>query len=239
MNKTTTRIGTAILLLALTAVPASADETRMRSFNIRILESDVAEKIVLSQCGPAAPCEIVNIGPTTVEVLAESSILNKISAALAAAQKVPSAQVFQVTMVEAINNGDSGIKNVPQPAREALMDARSFLPFNGYRLLGTAVLRTADGAAAIVNGPDDVDYNCEIRFYPSVTHDGLQLVVRRFLLQRMPPQTEYGQYLEGASAVDVLNTSFSMKPGETVVVGTSKLEGADRALVVLLTALPS
>ena len=59
------------------------------------------------------------------------------------------------------------------------------------------------------------------------------------MLQRMPPQTEYGQYLEGASAVDVLDTSFAMKPGETVVVGTSKLEGANRALVVLLTALPS
>jgi len=239
MIKTAIRIGTAILTLSLATVPTAADEARLRSFDIRILDSDVAEELVLRQCGPAAPCEIVNIGPSRVEVLAESQILNKISAALAAAQKVPGVQVFQVTLIEAILNGDSGIQNVPEPARKALADARSFLPFNGYKLLGTAVLRTGEGATAIVNGPDDVDYNCEIRFHYSVTRHGPELVLRRFMLQRMPPQTEFGQYLEGASAVDVLNTSFSMKPGETVVVGTSKLEGAHRALVVLLTALPS
>jgi len=35
----------------------------------------------------------------------------------------------------------------------------------------------------------------------------------------------------------LLSTSFSIHRGETVVVGTSKLDGG-RALVVLLTALP-
>jgi hypothetical protein len=36
---------------------------------------------------------------------------------------------------------------------------------------------------------------------------------------------------------DIVETSFSMKVGETVVVGTSKLDGGDEALVVLVTAL--
>jgi hypothetical protein len=35
----------------------------------------------------------------------------------------------------------------------------------------------------------------------------------------------------------LLSTTFSMELGETVVVGTSKLDGPDKALVVLLTAL--
>ncbi|HEV8240841.1 MAG TPA: hypothetical protein VGS57_15860 [Thermoanaerobaculia bacterium] len=39
-------------------------------------------------------------------------------------------------------------------------------------------------------------------------------------------------------AENLLSTSFSIRKGETVVVGTSKLNGNDRALVVLLTALP-
>ncbi len=39
-------------------------------------------------------------------------------------------------------------------------------------------------------------------------------------------------------AENLLSTSFSIRKGETVVVGTSKLSGNDRALVVLLTALP-
>ena len=33
----------------------------------------------------------------------------------------------------------------------------------------------------------------------------------------------------------ILDTTFSMQVGETLVVGTSKLNGDDRALVVLLT----
>jgi hypothetical protein len=40
------------------------------------------------------------------------------------------------------------------------------------------------------------------------------------------------------AAESLLDTSFSIRKGETVVVGTSKLHGTDRALVVLLTALP-
>lgn len=39
-------------------------------------------------------------------------------------------------------------------------------------------------------------------------------------------------------AESLLDTSFSLRRGETVVVGTSKLDGGNRALVVLLTALP-
>ncbi len=36
----------------------------------------------------------------------------------------------------------------------------------------------------------------------------------------------------------LLGTTFSMKVGETVVVGTSKLNGGSKALVVLLSAAP-
>jgi hypothetical protein len=39
-------------------------------------------------------------------------------------------------------------------------------------------------------------------------------------------------------AENLLNTSFSLRRGETVVVGTSKLDAGSSALVVLLTALP-
>jgi len=234
-----TRFAAVALVLGLLAAPASAEDIYGRDYNTRILEPAAAEAIAWAQCEDTeATCAVTNVSSSSITVTADPSTHARISAALAKAQKVPAAQVFQVTMIEAKNNGDRGLVNVPEPARAALEDARTFLPFNGYKLLGTTVLRTAASAAAIVNGPDDADYNCEISFYHSVTQDGLRLVLRHFQLQRMPPQTEYGQYLEGASAVDILSTSFAMKPGETVVVGTSKLEGADRALVVLLTALP-
>lgn len=232
------RLIKAIALLTLIAAPLAAAETHSRSYDIQILDSDVAEAIVVEICKQSESiCAVADVSPSHISIEADLATHPKISAALAKAQQVPSAQVFQVTMIEAENNGDKGLGNVPEPARAALEDARSFLPFNGYQLLGTALLRTNSNASAIVNGPGGADYACEISFHNAITRDGHQLMLRRFQLSRMPPQTEYGQYLEGASAVEILNSSFGMKPGETIVVGTSKLEGANRALVVLLTAL--
>jgi hypothetical protein len=37
----------------------------------------------------------------------------------------------------------------------------------------------------------------------------------------------------------LIDTSFAMDVGETVVVGTSRLPGGDKALIALLTAVPS
>lgn len=232
------RFAAIALVTGLLAVPATAQDPYGRNYDVRILEPSVAEAIVWKQCeGSEAPCAVQNVSPSSITVVADAPTHAKISAALAEAQAVPSAQVFQVTLIEAENNGDRGLRNVPEPARAALADARSFLPFNGYKLLGTAMLRTNDSAAAMVSGPQGGEYNCEINFYHAINRDGHQLVLRRFRLARMPPKMDNGQYVEGASAVDVLNTSFGMRPGETVVVGTSKLEGANKALVVLLTAL--
>ena len=53
----------------------------------------------------------------------------------------------------------------------------------------------------------------------------------RLMAQKMVKGHEVGQ-------VHLLGTTFSMKVGETVVVGTSKLNGGSEALVVLLTATP-
>jgi hypothetical protein len=41
-----------------------------------------------------------------------------------------------------------------------------------------------------------------------------------------------------SEAQSVINTSFRMDIGETVVVGTSRMKGASRALIALLTAVP-
>lgn len=244
MKYTSTRCFTSgfaiILLIAIDgfASPLAAAELSRRQYDTSILESAIAEAIVWQQCKESSsPCSVVNTNQLAIIVEADARTLGRISAALATAQQVPRTQTFQVTMIEAANNGDHGLGNVPEPARAALADARGFLPFNGYRLLGTTVLRTDKGASAILNGPGDTDYNCSLSFHHAVTHDGHQLVIRHFSLQRMPPKGDNGQYLEGASAVDILSTSFAMTPGETVVVGTSKLEGPDQALVVLLTAV--
>jgi hypothetical protein len=49
--------------------------------------------------------------------------------------------------------------------------------------------------------------------------------------------TQEGGAQQQPVARGVVQTSFAMDVGETVVVGTSKLDGGDAALVVLLTAV--
>ena len=234
-----TRLTLISALLTLLATPTLAESSYGRSYPTPILNPDAAEAIVWAECEAAKPevCQVINVSRSDIAVTTNASTHARISAALAEAQRIPGAQVFQLTMIEAENNGDRGLGNIPQPAREALEDARAFLPFNGYKLLGTALLRTDENASALVNGPGGAEYNCEIGFRHEITRDGRRLDVRRFSLGRMPPKQENGQYVAGSSTIEVLNTSFGMKPGETVVVGTSRLEGANRALVVLLTAL--
>jgi hypothetical protein len=43
---------------------------------------------------------------------------------------------------------------------------------------------------------------------------------------------------ERGRARSIMNTSFTMDIGETVVVGTSRLKGNSKALIALLTAVP-
>jgi hypothetical protein len=44
--------------------------------------------------------------------------------------------------------------------------------------------------------------------------------------------------IENAATRSVIDTSFTMDIGETVVVGTSRVRGGDKALIALLTAVP-
>ena len=56
----------------------------------------------------------------------------------------------------------------------------------------------------------------------------------------LPPETprKDGAPLAPQPLRPLLETSFGMKAGETVVVGTAKLDGPSKALVVILSALP-
>ena len=58
----------------------------------------------------------------------------------------------------------------------------------------------------------------------------------RLLLDECVPKRLKRELLSLIGSRPIINTSFNMDVGETVVVGTSRLQG-DTALIVLLTAL--
>jgi hypothetical protein len=65
-----------------------------------------------------------------------------------------------------------------------------------------------------------------------------QLDLERLTLEINRAKESAGQQPAAASGRRIIDTSFSMDVGETVVVGTSRLGGGDRAIIALLTAVP-
>jgi len=153
---------------------------------------------------------------------------------------------FQLVLLVADNEGKPGLENVPPRAEKALTDVRDFLPYKSYRLLDLGWLRSSGDAEVQLAGPDGEALSAGIRFRVP-PGGGDQLEVLRFVIVRTNPRPTLleAPRRDGApSAVappanrPLLETSFGMRSGETVVVGTAKLDGPAKALVVVLSAVP-
>jgi len=145
-----------------------------------------------------------------------------------AAEPRPSYTFQAVFLIADVANGGFA-DGVPENAQKALRSAASFLPYKSYRLLDSCWIRTSFKGSSRVTGPDGNPL--EVHVVVDIGADrGSRIVLDQFYLQSLLKSgAPYGQPL--------LSTSFSMELGETVVVGTSKLDGSDKALVVLLTAI--
>src|SRR5262249_26071950 len=119
-------------------------------------------------------------------------------------------------------------------AQKAIDDLRGFLPYKGYHLLDTAWLRTTGVTQARLVGKDGISYAVRLTCRGVGAEDSKEIYVRSFDVQEEPSQQIVK---EGRGPRSILSTSFGLKVGETLVVGTSKLDGG-AALVFLLTALP-
>jgi len=139
--------------------------------------------------------------------------------------------LFQVVLVIGDNTGGPSSNDVPKNAQNALDDIRDFLPFKNYRLLDTALLRSSHVVEGLLAGPDGSDYGVRINFDVS-NFEGTRLHVRSF--DMTAPHRDESQRV---GRRQVLATSFSVDVGETLVVGSSKLDGSGKALIVLFTVV--
>jgi len=153
---------------------------------------------------------------------------------------------FQLVLLVADTSGPNRFENVPPNARKALEDVRDFLPYKGYQLLDMAWLRSSRTAEAQLAGPEGTTYSARIAFR-SVDEEPGRLDIQRFVIVATNPSggLNAAPNREGGTAVallppvrPVIESTFGMQAGETVVVGTARLDGASRALIVLLSALP-
>ncbi len=151
-------------------------------------------------------------------------------------------QNLQILLLSAsLKPGTTAGPEIPENAQKALNDLKKFLPFKSYQLVDGAWLSATEGRTAQgrLAGSSGAAYKVELRFRSTGdngSNEPPSLFVEAFKLeQEMVVQMKDGPQFGGRRLID---TTFSVKEGETIVVGTSKADGVDGALVVLLTAVP-
>jgi hypothetical protein len=112
-------------------------------------------------------------------------------------------------------------------AAKALADLKDFLPYKRYTLLDTVYKIGLTTPTTQMKGPDD-GLQCELWTTGTSLPDGKRMLVK-VQLKTVPTRERPLTYL--------IDTSFEIETGETVVVGTSRLDG-NRALLLLVTSVP-
>jgi len=256
------------LLLALPAVPLAAKPAQEAPtpaplpvaltdsrFEIRFLDLHTAEQLAWDQCPEKERCRVavsafVNdtaakwVGDSSLkgilEVRSDAATHERIVRVLAKADAAPLTQSFQLLLLAASTHKGAGEPDVPASAQKALSDLRGFLPYKDYKLLDSTWLRATQDrpTEGRVVGRGDQGYAVKLRFR---TTGSDQMFLDHFELNEelmTARPTAEGKKSDVHVPRDLISTSFSLKKGETIVVGTSKLDGSEEALVVLLTAVP-
>ena len=164
-----------------------------------------------------------------------------------------STRLFQVTLVEATIKGEAVSEGIPKVALDSLSGMRDFLPYKGYRLLDSGLIRMhiRSNAHTTLKGPKGKALEVGLRVdwdagADGASGEGFDLSFREFHIIEMNepevPGVTKGSSTGGTPAPaarrTLISTSFGMDIGETLVVGSSRLDGDQSALIVLVTALP-
>jgi hypothetical protein len=165
-------------------------------------------------------------------VLAAASLLPPLIGPAFAQQPAPRPDARETVLVQVIfltadREGSTALSDLPANVSKAVEDIRDFLPYKKYALLDSAVMRTDGRAAILIDGPKEVDYEVQLRLGREL--NGRRNVENFVVLEKH----ESGKVLR-----QLMDSSFSAALKETVVVGTSKLNGSGQALIALLTLLP-
>jgi hypothetical protein len=170
----------------------------------------------------------------------------------------PELRGISVVLVEGDLATVTSNSTLPAAAAKALADMKDFLPYKGYRVLDTQWTLGAGRIAVRLRGTGGHEYDLELT--ASYPHYDTQARIRQLAARGIMSTTTAESGIAGLSITEfklrdanrmsantpsltlkqddaaLIATAFRMDVGETVVVGTSRLQG-DKALIVLLTAV--
>jgi len=155
----------------------------------------------------------------------------KVGVTPAQAQEPKRLQGFSLLLLLGDTQGAAQPANISAPARKALSDIKDFLPYKNYRVLDTQWVAGSDNgnSSGSLRGLDNENYQFALRTFGRTPQPGeSDTSLARAQLRVWTGTTSNLTFL--------LDNSFNITAGETVVVGTSRVQG-ERALVVLLTAV--
>lgn len=154
--------------------------------------------------------------------------------ALAAAQEQPRpTHEFRILLLQA-TQGEPAIPELHPEAMAALEDARGVLAYNHFEPIDTGWVRT--DASAEVRLGDAGAYRAALFVNPA-TSTVEQIQVQFELHHTRVERDDADRPFLVSDPRRILVTSFGIRVGETVLVGTSRAEAANEALVVLLQAV--
>jgi hypothetical protein len=145
-------------------------------------------------------------------------------------------QLFQVILLRGATTGSAEITGLPKNAEKAIKDMRDFLPFKSYRLLDSVLLRVQDVGKSRLSGIPPQQYEVRVA-YRNLPNGKLSIWEFKIVAMKLPGTTPLPPGVAPEAERAVIDTSFTINLGETIVVGSSNL-GGDQALIVLFTALP-
>lgn len=255
MRNSCLRLLTLLVLLLPGPLAAAQDkepEKYSGRYDIRFMDLHDAEVLAWDQCAEQESCRVQTLAIKgesgrrgVLEVSADPRTHEKIVRALAKEDAAPRTLRFQLLLLAASTKPGTSGPGVPANAQKAMSDLKGFLPYQSYQLLDTAwFLGTQDRRTeARLVGRNGAGYEVMLWFENLGSGKERSLHVHQFLLRTQPvsvtpvPPPE-DKETPRFSRTTLIDTSFGLKEGETIVVGTSKVNGAEEALVLLLTAVP-
>lgn len=212
------------------------DEATLRQYHVQFIDIDVAAHLASQVCQTfdREECRYGMVSDRLLDLIANPLQHSEFAGLLAERDVPPASQSFQVIILSA-HRAAGESDELPAGARTALDDVADFLPFRSYHLVDTGWIRTArQGNITLGEG----GAFAASLYFKGGTSSNDHLLIEGFELQhRRTGRSEDGEVVYRSDWREVLSSTFGIDVGETVVVGTSKLNGGDEALVVLLTAV--
>lgn len=231
----------AAALAAATAASAQPEPAPPpRDYVLEHLEGVTAEALFWDLCGAehGSTCQVLHATDSTLRVRAPNEVQRALARLLAERDVMPPSHRLQLHLLTAGRGEGALPPGLADGPRRALEDLAAVVGFGRFALLDSALVETTRGARTHLAGPGGLllDAGVEVRQVAGL--DDEKLLVELVLIAPGHGEQPEGRAQPPFRPGSLLQTSLSLSSGETVVVGSSRLNGGEEALVLLLTALP-